>query len=33
MNIFVHGLNSLDVKAANYLEDLLIKDGLFEYAV
>lgn len=29
MNIYVHGLNSLDVKAANSLEDLLIKDASF----
>ncbi|MGB4440472.1 MAG: tyrosine-type recombinase/integrase [Sedimentibacter sp.] len=33
MNIYVHGLNSLDVKAANSLEDLLIKDYSFKYAV
>ena len=26
MNIYVHGLNSLDVKAASSLEDLLIKE-------
>lgn len=33
MNIYVHGLNSLDVKAANSLEDLLIKDNSFKNAV
>jgi len=33
MNIYVHGLNSLDVKAANSPEDLLIKDYSFKYAV
>lgn len=33
MNIYVHGLNSLDVKAANSLEDLLIKEDSFEYVV
>lgn len=33
MNIYVHGLNSLDVKAANSLEDLLIKQDEIPYAI
>ena len=33
MNIYVHGLISLDVKAANSLEDLLIKQDEIPYAI
>jgi len=33
MNIYVHGLNSSDKKAANSLEDLLIKDNKVKYVI